>query len=125
LNALDHARQQRLDFDKTLAAARTLLGDLELRASRLRRESAWSRGRARERVGGDLIADLYQCAQHRAIAHDLGVTPDVGRDGVFCAKVFRYTSPPASSAWPELCRLSNTVTASAGRFFSISREMWR
>jgi hypothetical protein len=47
-------------------------------------------------------------------------------DGVFCASAFKYARPPASSALPDICNASNTVTASAGRDWSRSRLMcWK
>ncbi len=78
VDALDHLGEQRLDFAETLAAACAGLGNREHVLLGLIEQVF---RRAAERIEhriGDAGADFRQPAHDRALAHDFGVTPDVG-----------------------------------------------
>ena len=77
VDAFDHLRQQRLDGGPALGAARAFFGDGEnLRFGLVKHLLDFLALRAEGRAG-DIVGDGDEFAQHAAVAHDLGITPDV------------------------------------------------
>jgi hypothetical protein len=77
IEALEDLGEQRLRLDGPLAAARTLLGDLENLPLGLVEQHADVPAVTGERRLGDLGGHLREAPLDRLLAHELGVAPDV------------------------------------------------
>ena len=78
VDAIDDARQHGLDRDETDLAARTALGDFEHGALGVVDDFARLAAFRFERADDDLVARCNELAQHRTLAHDVGIGADVG-----------------------------------------------
>ncbi|MCY1359058.1 hypothetical protein D9M69_456120 [compost metagenome] len=88
VDALDHLRQQRLDFLETLLATRAFLGDRKDLGLGFVQQLADFPPLGREGCRGDVVGDGDQLAQHRAFAHDFRVAADIGCAGrVLCQRI--------------------------------------
>ena len=81
VDAVDRAAQQLADVHEALARAPALLGDAEDGALGLVEQLADAAPLGLVGAPGDLGAHARELAQHRVLAHDVGVVGDVGRAG--------------------------------------------
>ncbi len=79
VDAVDQLHDELVHALEALARARAFLADVEDLALGLVEDLRDRPALRVEGVGGDLVARRDQLAQHRALAHDLGIAADVGR----------------------------------------------